>query len=421
MLKRRQFLKYTSSILGAGLLPASAFLANTAVAQVNGNDAKKLMFVFTPNGATQDSKEYWHPAPGTLDLRPMTAPLEPVKQHCLFVDGLTMYGGGGSHDGGVRTVLTANGPDSLDIVFGEHYKNETPFSSLQMGPLCRRNMRGNCSYKSGNPIPHDDKPIALYKKLWDASPDQAGSQKDLGILSAINKDMDKLKKRLGSAERIKLEQHTDSLSQLERRLLSVSSQLEKPDIDFRGITDEDFRNDSSFFEMSAVMQDIAVAALSMGLTRSINFSFGERTFTGTMPGHNYGDHAASHQGGDTHAQAKQYWMAEVTKLIQRIEGTSDGTGTLLDNTLMMHYSEVGSGNSHNFLRMPFILAGGKNWGLNSGTTIQYEHNPHGPAHHKLLTAIAQRAGLPIDHFGDGVDGHRAGSGLGVGPLQGIFS
>jgi len=420
MMNRRNFIKLTGSTLTAGLMPTSALLANSALAQVNGNNAKKILCVFTPCGFTEkDNREFWHPAPGTLDLRPMTAPLESVKQDCLFVDGLTMYGGGGSHDGGILTVLTGNGPDSIDVAFGEHYKSETPFSSLQMGPLCTRDNRGGASVKGGIQLPFESRPITLYKKLWGSQ----NSGNDIGVLSLINKDLDRFRKKIGYLEKQKLEQHTDSMSQLERRLTDLTMQSGQlpPTINFNNVTDSDYANDNLFYELSAAMQDIAVNAYSMGLTRAINFSFGEWSFKGTLPGVHYQDHAASHAGGDIHVKAKVPWMAETASLIQRLKDTPDGDSTLLDNTLVLSYSELATGNAHQFMRMPFILSGAKNWGLNTGTTIQYEHNPHGPAHHKMLTAIAQKAGLPVTHFGDGSDGHNAGRGLGVAPLIGLFS
>jgi len=303
-MNRRDFIKYTSGTLCSGLFPASALLANSAIAQESGFAAKKLLFISTPNGMpTTENKEWWHPAEGTVDLRPVSAPLEALKHDCLFLDGISMYGSfNKTHDGGMRTVLTANGPESLDVVFGEFNKEQTPYSSLQMGPYSQRNSRafGNASYKGGHLLPFEDKPITLYQKLWGADPTAANQSGDLGVLSVINKDLVKLRKRLGKIEQEKLEQHTDSLSQLERRLSSMQSN-QSPSIDFGIVTDNDWHRTHNFFATSAVMQDIAVAALSMGLTRSINFAFGERTFGGEIPGTGSTDHGLSHAGGAEHA------------------------------------------------------------------------------------------------------------------------
>jgi len=425
-MKRRDFIRLTGTTFGASLMPASLILANSAMAQGLGVDAKKMLFVSTPNGfPTNLDYETWHPLEGTLDLRAVTAPLEPVKQDCLFIDGLSMYGAfNNTHDGGMRAVLTANGNDSLDVVFGELNKNQTPFSSLQMGPYSQRNSRqyGNASYKDGLMLPFDDKPVALYQKLWGADPDANNKPDDLGVLSVINSDLARLRKKLGTIEREKLEQHTDSLSQLERRLKNMN-QSDKPNIDFGVVTDNDWHRTHNFYETSGVMQEIAVAALSMGLTRSINFAFGERTFGGELPGVGSTDHGTSHEGGESHIKSKRIWIEEVSKLIQRVKAGADGSGSLLDNTLIMHYSEIGSGSSHWHQRMPIFLAGAKNWGLNSGTTISepYDRSWYGTPHHKLLTAIAQKAGLPINNFGDGHDGRGPGSGQGSGPLQGVFA
>jgi len=429
-MKRRDFLKLGSSAFGASLFPASALLANSAMAQGAGINAKKFMSIFTPNGVPTDTvKEYWHPPVGTVDLsqRSVSRVLEPIKEHCLFLDGLSMYKGlSSSHEGGMAKALTANGPNSIDVAFGEFHQGSAPYSSLQMGPYSDRRNSMNSSFKAGFMLPTEDKPVTLYQTLWGAKANvDARSSQDLGVLSQVNQDLAKLRTRLGSVEREKLEQHTDALSQLERRILSLSnSDNTKPVINFSNVTDDDRRNMDRFYEMSSIMQDIAVAALSMGLTRSINFLFAEHTFQATMPT-GISDHGSSHTGGEVHGESKRIWIGEVLKLLQRMQNTPDGSANLFDNTLAFHYSEIGSGTVHKHHRMPFFLAGGKNWGLNQGTTLEFPYRKerewyYGTPHHKLLTAIAQRAGLPIDVFGDGADGQYDGAGQGTGPLEGIF-
>jgi hypothetical protein len=287
-----------------------------------------------------------------------------------------------------------------------------------MGPYCRHSNKGNPSYKDGFPVPFEDKCVSLYKKLWGADP-AISEGKDLGVLSVINNDLSKLKSRLGSLEKQKLEQHTDTLSDLERRLSQLvrQSASDKPAIYFGRVTDSDVGATVNFYETSAVMQDIAVAALSMGLTRSINFAFGERTFGGYVDGIH--DHSASHTGGETHVKTRLVWSDETRKLFDRMKDTPNGDSNLFDNTLSFHYSEIGGGLSHGFHRMPFFLAGGKNWGLNAGNTIRYRDG-YGVPHHKLLTTIALKAGMPIEYFGDGHEGWN-GAGFGTGPFTDIFS
>jgi hypothetical protein len=83
-------------------------------------------------------------------------------------------------------------------------------------------------------------------------------------------------------------------------------------------------------------------------------------------------------------------------LIEQLQATPDGTGTLLDNTLVFHGSCLANGSWHNHDNMPFLLAGGSGGGMVTGRSLQYTGVPH----NKLLVSIAQFMGLNITQFGD---------------------
>jgi len=402
-MNRRKFLQLAGSSVAAGMLPISQLLATNALAQGAGEDTKKLMCLFTPNGAPLGDKTLWHPEAGTLNLKSANKTLEPIKQHCLFLDGLRVYrNGGDAHRQGERSVLSANGPNSIDVMFGNLHSQQTPHSTLRMGPFSEYRWSTTASYKNGTQLTSIDRPITLYNQLWGEGAKPSNST-DINMLSQINRDLSRLKYRIGSLEKQKLEAHMDSLSQLENRLRSFSSG-QVPAIRFGKLEDESDRYWGEWWlDVTTAFREIAVAALAMGLTRSMNYLLGNLAFRLVAlvdSGEFVRDHDVSHQGGEAHAAVKRAWMGEVTKIIQLMESTPDGSGSLLDNTLVFHYSELGDLSHNGHIRMPFILMGGKHWGLNTGTTIDYANGTDSwVSHEGLLKAILGQSGIPSHDFG----------------------
>lgn len=415
-MKRRDLIKLTSASFAAVQLPLHLTLARSAIAQASGSRPKRVMFVFTPHGGgpSWDQPNLWQPnySNGNLSLNEFSRPLESVKDRLLFIDGMSMYNNpfniGDGHKQGNRKAMTANGNDSLDIVIGDHFRNETPFGSVQMGVMPNRfDHHDTPAYRNGQQVPFWDNPNALYNQLFSAgNSNSASGNSDANVLSNTAKELASLQRALGQMERERLEAHADALSQLEQRLNSMASQnCQNPDVDFSGVPN-DPNAEYAIDNISRAMQQIAAQALACDLTRSVHFLFGHEANGIRLPGFSAYDHDASHN--DLNGEWKRYriyWAEQLRNLITTMANTSDGGDSVLDNTLLMHYSEIGHSNSHDFNRVPFMLAGGKAFGLQTGKKVTYNYNgnyaPNGEPHSHLLATIGQRMGLNMTRFGDG--------------------
>ena len=83
-----------------------------------------------------------------------------------------------------------------------------------------------------------------------------------------------------------------------------------------------------------------------------------------MPGVNVGYHNLSHHGQDEGniAQLKRVERAffdELKTLLTNLKNTTEGDATLLDRTMILVTSNLGSGNSHSNKDLPVLLAGGR--------------------------------------------------------------
>ena len=98
----------------------------------------------------------------------------------------------------------------------------------------------------------------------------------------------------------------------------------------------------------------------------------------------------SHDGMDrrTELTAIDNWYAkQVAYFLGKLDAVNEGTGTLLDNTLLVWGRELGN-TAHNMGRAPFIIAGKAGGALRTGRFLNYDKQEHA----KLLVSVAQADG-----------------------------
>jgi hypothetical protein len=116
-----------------------------------------------------------------------------------------------------------------------------------------------------------------------------------------------------------------------------------------------------------------------------------------------GHHQLSHEPDDNkEAQEKltkinRWYCEQLAYLVKRLADTPEpgGSGSMLDNTLLVWTNELGKGNSHTLNDIPFVLVGG---GLDfkMGQSVKYKHVPH----NRLLLSLAHGFGHRLDRFGN---------------------
>jgi hypothetical protein len=95
-------------------------------------------------------------------------------------------------------------------------------------------------------------------------------------------------------------------------------------------------------------------------------------------------------------QAIDTWYAtQVADLLTKLDAVNEGTGTLLDNTLVVWGRELGT-TSHRMQPVPFVMMGGGQLGLRAGRFIDVNNEPHA----KMLVSIARMMGVDVANFGN---------------------
>lgn len=404
---RRNFLKVVGA---AGLSAATLPFARTALAATA---PRRVIFVYTPDGAMPDD---WHAqgAGTTFTLPAMTAPLERVRQHCVFLSGLNMIGPGGSHEGGVAKLLTGTGGAgtpgmSLDYYLGQQFRSASvrPHLNLNIVPIYTDK---HITYDaSGIGVVPEMNPLAAFESLFGASATTGSSesQRTLGILKHVEAEIESLRGQLGADEKTKLDTHMESLRELEQKLVSSNTgSCGAWNFNPTGfaVTRKELWQNPEFMDAGRIgviadlHTDVAVHALACDLTRVVtlkwNNSVNEIVLADT--GTTKTCHGASHEAGADFVKVKAWYMERFARLIEALAAVPEDGGTMLDNTLVFHGSCLANGSWHNHDNMPFIVAGGAAAGIVGGRALDFGGVPH----NKLLVSIARFMGVDINSYGD---------------------
>ena len=84
-------------------------------------------------------------------------------------------------------------------------------------------------------------------------------------------------------------------------------------------------------------------------------------------------------------------------MLQKMKSIPEGDGSLLDHCMIVYGSGISDGNRHNNENLPLVLAGRGGGSIDTGRHIIYERET--PACN-LFVSMLERAGVPIDSFGD---------------------
>ena len=203
------------------------------------------------------------------------------------------------------------------------------------------------------------------------------------ILDSLTQELDGLRKQLGAGDVRTVNQYTDEIRDIERRIqLAAKASNEVPDLNLPpGIPEQ-------FDEHVKLHSEMLAAAFKADITR-VATMLGARDLTGRVyqfprsPLYPEGGSSVSFHGGSHHqddpVQVKRYAMLNryhvytMARLAQKLKETPDGDGgNLLDRTLIMYGSNMGNSNQHQHYDVPHILVGGANGKLKGNRHLKYD-------------------------------------------------
>ncbi len=444
VLPRRAFLSGIGATVALPLLDGM-IPALTAAGKTAAQPAKRLTFVYAPNGMYMDR---WTPATegAAYQLSPILKPLAPFQDRFLVLSGLNHNaadalpgeGRNAPHERAGATFLTGVHPRrevnlgiSVDQIAAGELGQYTQMASLEIG-LHNPDIVGNCekgwscaftdtlSWRGPTtPMPIENQPRAVFERLFGESADPAirlaRIRKEQSLLDSVTEAATRLQISLGRSDRARLDEYLDAIRDVERRIQMAERQtrepvvVESPGINLHtglklpvmerpaGIPDD-------FGEYCKLMFDLQVLAYQSDLTRVITFMMGReqshRAFReiGISEVH----HALSHHRGDP-AKLEQIYQIDLyhSKLfayfLDRMRSTPDGDGYMLDHSMIVYGSGISDGNEHLVQNLPILLAGGGAGLIKGGRHLRY---PKDTPMTNLFMTLLEGLGMPVEKFGD---------------------
>ena len=289
---------------------------------------------------------------------------------------------------------------SFDQIAADHLGPSTLFPSLEIG-ISRRGFGAvddsfSCAWRDGSVLPAEFDPVAFYDRVFAGfEPDDSIRQARLSVLDAVLADADALHTRLGSSDRIRLEQHLDALRDLELRI-----ETEPPVCTVPAVPGAEVEGGPEPLRTrSEVMADLIAMALACDLTRVFSFRFTQALGDTVLDeiGMSEGLHNISHLNEIQHKETVTYTMERFADLVTRLAGITEGTGRLLDQCAIMAMTELTIGMVHDVGDTPMLVAGGCGGALRTGVLVDGAGAPAGKLPFTLLKALD----VPVADFGAG--------------------
>ena len=342
----------------------------------------------------------------------LTPYLEALKDHR---DQFTVFSGTshpdvtGGHSAEVSYLSAAPQPGtasfrnsiSLDQFAAERIGHLTRVSALPL--VVSKSGNQSLSFtSSGVMLPAERSPAQVFKALFVAGNAQeverqvANLRIGRSILDAVADRATSLQKKLGPADRDRLEQYFTSVREVEKRLL-ISEEWERkprPRIDVPPPKDGEY-----LLEKLGSMYDLAHLAFATDSTRLITLMIQLQFFSENIPGVNSETHNLPHHAGreDKLGELKNLELAEfreLNNLLSKLRASKEGGGTLLDHTQVLYGSNLSNGNNHDNKNLPILLAGG---GWNHGQHLAFDKKNNYPLAN-LFVSMLQRQGIKTDKF-----------------------
>ena len=418
-INRRGFLKRLGGVALSGAMYKLSLLSGNFLwaRSVFAADApKRIIFAYIPDGAIP---EEWMPTGTETDftLPAMSAPLESVKQHCVFLNGVNMNNAG---HGLTSKALGSDKTMTLDIYMARTLGQASPFSQLQLGVIS--NGYGSISRYNWNEPAFEDNPLNAFERLFGAgaaTTEDLTTRKKLSVLDCNLEALNQMRSNLGSFEKTRLDEHADAIRRIEERLTNSSQDnndgsgtCTNPTFNSNGFSG-DADSDVNFDAVADLQVDLVTLALKCDLTRVVSLMFGNHQADFTVPeaGVDTNYHQSIHgRPAADYTAYRAYFTKKLLYLIESLANTEDMDGnTLLDNTLVLQVSDMADGRSHAGENVPYMLAGGGGGVLTTGRSLTLSS----VSHNTILDTVAQAAGVNVNSadyelYGDG-------------PIGGIFS
>ena len=435
---RRTVLRGLGVAIGLPLLD-SMVPAFAAIRQSAAKPVRRFGAVFVPMGMstclTPGSEwDHWTPkTEGPLELSPILAPIAEFRDRALVVSGLGSHVAnikdGGPHQRTQTAWLTGTrckateGADiqagiSLDQVIAQELGKENQLESLQLAiesidTLGTCAPRYSCAYNNTiswrddtTPIPMENNPRSVFERMFGAiestDPEArlAYMRRDRSILDSVTAELVEFRHGIGATDRRKVEQFTESVRDIERRIQRAESQADQE----LPLVEQPAGIPTNYEEHVKLMLDLLTIAYQTDLTRVSTFLMAREASQRAYPEvgvpdahHPLSHHAKNPEKGAKLAKVNTFHITLFTHLVERLRATPDGDGTLFDHTVLLFGSGMSDSDLHHPLSLPTMVVAGEGVDIKTGRHVRY---PDSTKLSDFQLTLLEKMGIPEERFGD---------------------
>jgi hypothetical protein len=307
--------------------------------------------------------------------------------------------------GGFRNTI------SLDQFAAERLGNQTRFPSLTLGVNVSQGQRSLSWTRGGVLIPSEEKASAIFKRLFiTGTKEEVQAQVRrlaLGqsIMDTVADQTRSLEKNIGPTDRARLDQYLTGVRDLEHRLVSASEWETRPKPVVKETAPIDPTDPRAYMEKVRLIYDMARLAFETDSTRFVALmldSVNSPAITVDGQPTDDGYHNLSHHGKNPAKLAQleridRSHMKLLAQLFDDLKARSEGSETLLDRTMILYGSNLGSANTHLTNNLPVLFAGG---GFRHGQHLAFDREWNYPLPN-LFVSVLHRLGIEEDRFASG--------------------
>lgn len=277
------------------------------------------------------------------------------------------------------------------------------------------------AWTKGKPLPFYCSPMMAYQELFGSLATgkelKSAAALDRHLLDFMVDDVKRARKDLPGMEREKLDHYLEGFEALRDRQVKLATLDDSVRVHIPSITDK-YTSPVETHRLEAHF-DLAAASLIAGLTNVVTFDADD--LDGRYEGLGLGEksiHGIGHlsddfkEGRDSNFAdgtdgvgarniVRRYHVNLLAGLAGKLDAVPEGGGTMLDNTLIVFFSDAGHQHHANYQNFPMLLLGNLGGRLKSGRYMHYPSygQPGNRTIGSLYTTLLHAAGVPRDGFG----------------------
>jgi len=403
------------------MVPAFGLRGQTAAKPIH-----RFQTVYVPNGMAMP---YWSPTGEgrEFELSPILEPLAPFRDQMLVFSGIqanwvTSHAGA---SGSFLTGATRGGRNeveiladiSMDQLLARELGGKTQLASLELSMdapanagACTSNL--SCVYthtiswrSPTQALPMEYNPRVVFERLFgdigstERVAREARLREQSSILDKVSEKLGDLRRQIGSEDRRILEEYTEAVRDVERRIERAEEQIDME----LPVLEQPQGAPPVFEDHLELMFDLQLLAFRTDLTRVVTFMMGKEQSARPYPQIGVPDahHPLSHHNNQPELVEKmsrinRHHTGLFSNYLQKLRATPDGDGNLLDHMTILYGGGISNSTRHSGVNLPVLVMGGGAGRLRGGQHLTYSDRP---SMANLLVTLMDKFDVPVEQIG----------------------